>query len=146
MKVATLVFVSSLLLSGVAAAQSGSAADQAALKALETKWDAASVKGDTATLGGLFADTLVSTNAEGKVRTKAEMLGAIKSGEVKFLSSKVDDMKVFVHGDVAVVNGRWTGKVVEKGKTVDSTERFTDTFIRQNGAWKCIASHSSVIK
>ena len=25
-------------------------------------------------------------------------------------------------------------------------ERFTDTFVRQNGQWRCVASHSSIIK
>jgi hypothetical protein len=36
-------------------------------------------------------------------------------------------------------------KVVEKGKTVDATERFTDFFVRQNGQWR-VASQASTIK
>ena len=74
------------------------------------------------------------------------MLAQMKSGEIKYQKSKVDDMKVAVYGDAAVVTGRWTGRFVEKGKTVDSTERFTDTFVRQNGEWRCVASHGSTIK
>lgn len=122
------------------------AADEAALKALEEKWDAANLKGDVAALGAIFADTFVSTSTEGKVKTKAEILAELKSGEVKYLAAKTDDMKVFVYGDTGVVNGRWKGKFVEKGKTAEVVERYTDTFVRQNGQWRCVASHSSIIK
>jgi len=133
---------------GVAMAQPKSAAgaDEAALTALEEKWDAANLKGDTVALGAIFADRFISTSPEGKVRTKAEILAQLKSGEVKYHSAKADDMKILVYGDAAVVNGRWKGNFVEKGKTVDATERFTDFFVRQNGQWRCVASQASTIK
>lgn len=136
-----------MVCSGAFAQQKSAAGgDEAALKAIEEKWDAANLKGDAAALGAIFADTFISTSGEGKVRTKAEMLAQVKSGEVKYQTSKMDDMKVFVYGDAAVVNGRWKGKFVEKGKTVDTTERFTDTYVRQGGQWRCVASHGSTIK
>ena len=131
---------------GAIAQQKSAGGDEAALKALEEKWDTANLKGDTATLSAIFVDTFISTSNEGKARTKAEILAQLKSGEVKYETSKVDDMKVFVYGDAAVVNGRWKAKFVEKGKLVDDSERFTDTYIRQNGQWRCVASHSSTIK
>ena len=128
---------------GTAIAQQKKGGDEAALRALEEKWDAASVKGDVAALGAILADTFVSTSTEGHVSTKAEMLAEIKSGDVKYESSKTDDIKVSVYGNVAVVTGRWSGKVIEKGLPVESVERFTETFIKQNGQWRCVASHSS---
>ena len=74
---------------GVAMAQKPASGDEAALIALEEKWDAANVKGDVATLAAIFADTFNSTSSEGKVRTKAQMLAQLKSGEIKFQTSKV---------------------------------------------------------
>jgi len=131
----------------VALAQPKSAgADEAALRGLEEKWDAANLKGDAAALGAILADTFISTNAEGKTRTKAELLAELKSGTIKFQTSKVEDMKVFLYGDAAVVNGKWTGKFMLKGKPVDTVERFTDTFVRQNGQWRAVASQGSAIK
>jgi ketosteroid isomerase-like protein len=127
------------------AAGSGSG-DEAALKAIEEKWDAASLKGDAAALSSIFADGFISTSPEGKVRTKAEVLAQIKAGEIKYNVAKVEDMKVYLHGDSAVVSGKWKGNFVEKGKTTDSTERFTDMFVRQNGQWRCVASHASPLK
>jgi len=146
MKIVAVSVMGLLLVWGGAFAQQKSTGDETALKTLELKWDAANVKGDTATLTTIFADTFISTNAEGKTRTKAEVLAQVRSGDVKYETSKVDDMKVYLYGDAAVVNGRWAGKFTEKGKPMNTTERFTDTYIRQNGQWKCVASQGSTIK
>ena len=136
-----------LIVLGVATAQQKSSnADETALKMIEEKWDAASLKGDAAALATIFADGFVTTDPEGKVRSKAETLARVKSGEVKFQSAKVDDLKVSLYGDAAVVTGRWKGKFVENGKTVDTTERFSDFFVRQNGQWRCVSSHASTLK
>jgi ketosteroid isomerase-like protein len=146
MKIIVSSILGCLMMFGSAMAQPKAGGDEAALKALEEKWDAASLKNDAAGLGGILADSFVGTSTEGKLRTKAETLARMKTGEVKYQSAKVDDMKVSVYGDAAVVVGRWKGKFTEKGKPMDVTERFTDTFVRQNGQWKCVASHSSTLK
>lgn len=148
MKTATGILGILILCSGAALAQSKptAAADEAAIRAIEEKWDAASVKGDAAALGAILADTFVSTNAEGKIRNKTEFIAPLKSGEIKFQSAKADELKITVYGDAAVVTGRWRGKFVEKGKPVDATERFTDVFIRQNGQWRVVSSHVSNLK
>jgi len=49
--------------------------DEAAIRALEAKWDTANLKGDAATLDTIFADTFIMTGDDGKVRTKAEVIG-----------------------------------------------------------------------
>ena len=81
-----------MLLGGAIAQQKPAGGDEAALRALEAKWDAANIKGDTDTLNAIFSDTFISTSPEGKVRTKAQMLAQLKSGEIKYQTSKVDDM------------------------------------------------------
>jgi len=134
-----------LMLSGAAMAQT-KAADEAALKAIEEKWDAANLKGDAAALASIFADGFITTSNEGKVRAKAEMVAEVKSGDIKYQTAKVEDMKVYLYGDTAIVNGKWTGKFTQKGKLVSTVERYTDTYVRQNGKWLCVASHGSSIK
>ena len=145
MRTSTCAVVGWLMVSCVAVGQQKSG-DEAALMAIEAKWDAASLGNDTAALAGIYSDRFISINTDGKVRTKAEVLGPMKSGDVKYQVAKADEMKVYLYGDTAIVSGRWTGKFIEKGKHVDATERFTDTFVRQNGQWKCVASHASSIK
>ena len=116
------------------------------LKALEEKWSEAQVKGDLGALDALLADGFVATDVEARLHTKAEMLRDIKSGDLKILSARVDDMRVMVYGEAAVVIGRWKGKGVEKGKPFDDTERWTDTWVRQKGAWRCVASQSTLVE
>jgi ketosteroid isomerase-like protein len=145
-KIAGSVLVLSVVLVGAIAQQKKAVVnDEAALKAIEDKWDAASVKGDVNTLGQIFHDSFISTNTEGVVHTKAEMLNEIKSGAVKYESSKVEDLKFFLYGNAAVVTGKWSGKVIEQGKPVESAERFTDMFIKEKGQWRCVAAHASPI-
>jgi ketosteroid isomerase-like protein len=137
-----------LMLAAAAMAQQTSAGrgDETAIRALETKWDAALLKGDTNALDAIFADTYVSTDPEGKVQTKAELLAEIKSGEMKYQASKADDIKVSLYGAAAVVTGKWKARFTRKGKTVDTFERYTSTYVKQNGQWRCVASHGSAIQ
>jgi ketosteroid isomerase-like protein len=130
-----------------AAAKADVEADKAAVLALEAKWDAAAVKGDIAAFDALYADTFVFTNSQGKVQTKAEVLNELRSGDLKYQTSKGDQIKVFLYGDAAVVTGRWTGKWVLKGKTTDSVEHYTGMYVRQqNGPWRLVATQTATIK
>jgi ketosteroid isomerase-like protein len=117
----------------------------ATLKALEEKWAAAQVKADTATMESLLADTFVYTTIDGVLRSKQDMVREVKAGTLKITSAKVDDIKVNVYGDAAVVTGRWQGKGVEDGKPFDDTERWTDTWVRIKGEWRCVASQSTLL-
>ena len=107
---AALLIVSAL--SVIAQKKGAGGGDEAALKAIEEKWEVASVKADLATLNSILADTFVSTTAEGHVQTKAQMLAMLQSGDFKFEKSDVDELKVQIYGSAAVVMGRWSGKVV----------------------------------
>jgi ketosteroid isomerase-like protein len=83
-----------LITLGVATAQQKSAsADEAALRAIEEKWDAASLKGDAAGLATIYADGFITTDPEGRVRSKAEALRKIGRSEIsKCKSGRSQDL------------------------------------------------------
>jgi ketosteroid isomerase-like protein len=110
---------------------------------LETEWVDAAVKHDVTTIDKMLADEFIMT-FDGTVFTKAELLEYIKSYE-ELASLVTDEWKVRVYGDAAVVTARNTRKVKSEGKEVTSQDRFTDTWIRQDGRWKCVAAHNSTI-
>ena len=56
-----------------------------------------------------FADASIFTDPDGRVMDKAEMMADFKSGDLKIESSKLDDMKVRVYGNAAVVTYGSTG-------------------------------------
>ena len=136
----------SLLSSGIAQ-QHGAMSDEAAIRALEERWDAANLKSDAAALDAIFAESFISTGEDGRVRTKAEVIVGLRSGNIKYESAKTEELKVMLHGDAAVVSGRWRGRYInEQKKTVNLLERFTNFYVRQGGQWRCVASHGSAIK
>jgi len=127
----------------LAQTQSGSM-EQELLK-LEQDWANANVKADVAFLDRILAEDCVFTDAEGVVWTKAQSLAHLKPGGHVITSMVSDDMKVRIYGDAAVVTGRNTTKETLNGKDTSGQERWTDTWIKRNGRWRCVATHSSRI-
>lgn len=75
---------------------------------------------------------------------KEQWVAGVDYPGIRTTSAIVDDLRIRVYGDAAVV----TGRAVYRGRSKKSGEfvhrfRFTDTFIRRDSAWKCVASHAS---
>jgi hypothetical protein len=112
---------------------------------LENKWVAALVKFDATTLDSIFADTYVDTDEHSHRSDKQGVLAVLKSGDLKIASIRLSDMQVQLYGDAAVVIGSSAQVGNFKGQPLAPTIIFTDTFIRQNGKWRAVASHRSAI-
>lgn len=121
-------------------AQSNDVAAQ--LKAIEAKWIEAEVHGDAAYLDSILAPDFTYTSPNAQVLNRAQLMEAVKSGKAKLEAGSVSDMTVRVYGDVAVVNGTYTEH--DAGKAASDEGRFTDTFVRKNGRWLAVATHSSL--
>ena len=114
-----------------------------ALMNLENRWVGALMKSDAATLDSIFADTYVDTDEHSNRTDKQGVLSVLKSGELKIASIKLSDMQVYDYGDAAVVTGSSSQAGNFKGQPLTAKIIFTDTFIRQNGKWRAVASHRS---
>jgi len=103
------------------------------------------VKSDAAALDAIFADTYVDTDEHSHRTDRQGVLSVLRSGDLKMESIKLSDLQVHDYGDAAIVvgNARQVGNF--KGQSITATIAFTDTFIRQNGKWKAVASHRSVV-
>jgi ketosteroid isomerase-like protein len=129
----------------IPSANAASAAEQELIK-LETDWGNALVKRDVAFLDRVIADDSVYTDEDGIVHpSKAESLAELKSGAATNTSVVVDDMKARVWGDTGVVWGRTTVKSQYKGKDTSGTYQWTDTWVKINGRWQCVAGHGSKV-
>ncbi len=126
-----------------AAAQAGNA--EQTLLQLERDWEQANAKNDLAALDRILAPEFVGTGSDGRLTTRAEVMARRKSGAVKFTTFTQDDYKVHVIGETAIVTGRSTIKGIRDGKDWTGQERWTDVFVRRNGRWQAVASHSSQI-
>jgi len=103
----------------------------------------ANIKVDLAVLDRVIADDLTLTDDEGNVASKAQWIEDLKSGNLKFTSSANDDYKVRVYGKAAVVTYRWTCKGQYKDKDISGQFRETDTWVKLDGRWQCVAVHTS---
>ncbi len=122
-----------------AAPAKGASVEQELIK-LENDWNDAMVKRDVAALSRILADDWTIIDPEGSIVTKTQFLADFKSGAHVVSSAVADETKVRVHGEAAVVLGRWTGKEQYKGKDISGQYRFTDTWIKKDGRWQCMAS------
>ena len=55
-----------------------------------------------------------------------------------------EGLTVTVYGNAAVVNGIYRETGTSKGKSYLHHVRFTDTWIKQNNVWHCVASPSTL--
>jgi ketosteroid isomerase-like protein len=106
---------------------------------LEDDWCTAMVKGDVAAINNLLADDFTLVGASGEVGTKAVVVDLTKS---KAAVCKNENMKVRVYGNAAVARG----EVRYKDQTADGTFEFTDTWIKHDGRWQCVANHETTSK
>jgi len=121
----------------------GSEATSKALIDAENKWAVALEKSDAAALDAILADSYVDADEQGHRSDKQAVLAILKSGDLKIESLKLADMHVNVYGDAAVVTGSASQAGSFQGQALPAKIIFTDTFIRQNGKWKAVASHRS---
>ena len=127
----------------LAQTQTGTAEQE--LMKLVKGWEQSVVKLDVAFMEGILADDYTWTDPTGKIHSKAEEIASIKSGQGLVTSNVDDEVKIRVYGDAAVVTGRTTAKWIEKGKESSGQIRWTDTWIKRNGRWQCVADHVSNI-
>lgn len=115
------------------------------LLAMEKTWTDAIQKKDLAAVGLLLADEYMIIDDEGLVRDKATTLSRLKSSDNDISTAVVDELKVRVYGNVAVVTGRQTEKSVEKGKNTSGAYRYTDVWVKRGNGWQVVNTHESKV-
>ncbi len=147
MKIASLLCLALVAFSLLLHAQehSSMSSDEAFILALEKAWNLAEEHQDAHALDQLLASTLVYTEFDGSVMDKTQFLASVKSSSPEGEPFVYEDLKVRVYGDCATVTGRYREKGMAKGKPISRRGRFTDTWVKQNGTWLCVASQNTLI-
>jgi len=120
-------------------------ADEQAIAKIEQDWAAGMVKGDMAALESNLAKEW-TLSEDGQVTTRAQALGAFKSGAYKLESAALRDLRVFVVGDAAVATMLVDTKGTFMGKPVPPTSRSTDFFVRRDGRWQAVSTQNTTVK
>jgi butyrate kinase len=128
----------------ILAQQKSGSAERELLK-LENGWNEANLKRDIAFLDRILADDFTMGEFDGTVTTKAQLLGYLKSGEYAVTSAVYTSIKVRVYGDAAVVIGRTVEKSQFKGADASGEYLWTDTWVKIDNRWQCVANHGSKV-
>jgi ketosteroid isomerase-like protein len=111
--------------------------------ALENSWVAAEQHNDAGALDKLLSSSIVITQPDGSIQTKAETLAFVGDKANHWDAVVSENMKVHMYGNVGVVTGTYHEKGTSAGKPFDNHGFFTDTWIRRDGKWLCVAGHDS---
>jgi ketosteroid isomerase-like protein len=114
--------------------------EEQALMKIQHEWAEARVKGDSSYTGRIEADDCTIVWPDGRIVNKRQDLQTM-AGDIVFSEFKIDDLQVRLYGDTGIVVGEGFIKA-HKGKQDLLGGKFvwTDTFVKQDGAWKVIAS------
>ena len=115
--------------------------EQQVLRA-ERELQAAQRESDVDALDRLLHDDLLAVGPDGSLVGKEEDLAAHRSGVFKIAELEEEDVRVLVHGDLAVTFAvlRIRGSI--GADEVAARMRYTRTWTRDDeGAWRVIAAH-----
>ena len=140
-------FILLLLVCSLAFAQdsSKSQGDETKIIAFEYLWNQMQMNHDADAMGKMLDADFVLTDYDGSVLSKSQFLAAIRDKSNQLSVEVSEDMKLHRHGDTVVVTGATHEKGTLKGKPYQHWGRFTDTWLKKDGQWSCIASHLGLI-
>lgn len=142
--IASVFLLSLSLAAGQQASKTGTVEDQ--IKEREQNWAQATVKEGAAAVDQYEADDIIDTDPSGRVTDKAQDKTDLSSGDLKFQSIELSDLKVHIYGNTAVAAGTSTIKGTYKGQDISGKYRFTDTWVKRNGKWQAVASQSTKLQ
>lgn len=119
--------------------------DEQELIKLAHAWLEAEAKEDAEAMARLWADDLQYSSSAGTVETKSQALASIRSGDLQISDSVYDTLEARVYGDMGVTTGIASQKGQFKGRDISGKYRFTDTWLKRDGRWQCVATHASKI-
>lgn len=125
--------------------QSSGRGDEAVITTLENAWNLAEARRDVSALNDLLGSNLVYTDIDGSFMNKQQFLDSAKNSPVDGNSIENENVTVHMYGNSAVVTGEYREKGTMHGKPLLRRGRFTDTWVKENGTWLCVASQSTLI-
>jgi ketosteroid isomerase-like protein len=122
-----------------------SADDKSMILALESAWNQAEMHHDATAAAAIMADTFISVDHHGALQNKQQYLAGIK--DLSFSPTEIanSDTSVYLYGNVAIVTSEYRTKGSDSGKPFVHHGRFTDTWVKLNGEWKCVADQETLI-
>jgi len=105
------------------------------LRELAQKWIEADVKGDAASIVSVLADEFSFLAGGNKTQYLASMS---PNPSLKFESAVIEDLKVQIYGDTAVLTGLNSYRFRQDGKPIQARLPSMTVWVKKNGRWQCV--------
>ena len=119
---------------------------QETLKRQADAWDAAIVNKDRRAIAANMADSFMQIDSDGATADKDRFIAGIISEDLEISPYKVDDFKIRMYGQTAVLTGKTEMHGTYKNHEFTSHYRFTDVYVKTNGTWKVVNVQTTRIK
>ncbi len=121
--------------------------EEQAIDSIEHRWCEAFLKNDADYIDSVMDPTFVQTNVRGEISDKPQELAELRQGDIDYERFETSDLKIHLYDNAAVVTGQTyiKGKVKATGREINAAIRITDTFIKRDGVWKIVASHTTLV-
>lgn len=118
-------------------------AQDADLRQRDSLWNSLRLSGNAVALAPLLADDWLLTHSDGRTQDKADYLAELATRRRS--NSQVENLGVRIrqYEHTAIVTGISVQSGVTDGQPWSGRFRFTRTWIRRDGTWVMVASHSS---
>jgi ketosteroid isomerase-like protein len=115
------------------------------VRAVEMARADALLHADTTALSRMTANDFVEISRFGQLRTKADNMRDVGSGDLKLATVKYDSLTVRVYGDVAVLQGIADNTGSFRGMPFAGKIRYTRIFIRRDHRWQAVAMQHTMM-
>lgn len=112
--------------------------DHAVLKAKAVAWDDAIVHKRRDAIEANMAPEFLHIGEDGALSDRTKFLDSILSDHLSIEPYAMDDLQVRLFGDAALLTGTTLMRGTWRGTPFSSHYRFTDTYIRRDGAWRVV--------
>ena len=119
--------------------------DRSMVTAMENAWNQAELHHDAKAADAILADTFISVDHHGLLENKAQYLRDLK--DTSFNPEQISNTQtsVYLYGDTAIVTSAYRTRGKDSGKPFVHHGRFTDTWVKMSGSWKCVANQETLI-
>jgi len=108
------------------------------VRAVEQARGEALLHADTVALSRMLATEFMEISRLGLVRTRADNIRDIASGDLKLLTVRYDSLAVRIYGSVAVLTGIADNTGQFRGFPFSGKIRYTRVFVRRDGRWQAV--------
>lgn len=101
--------------------------------------------GNVESLRQIYADDYTLVTPTGIIRSKADQINELASGEFRYEKFELKERIVRVYGDVVIVLSRENIDILRAGQHTGGDMRFTRTYKKFGKNWRVIATHGSFV-